>query len=82
MPVRKACRHGDWLFTCQKCGFSMYGSEAVLEWTGLRGHAHCIDKRHPQEYLRGRRDDQTVPFANPPATPNFLETNEVTPESL
>ena len=55
----------------------MYGSEVKTEWTGLRGHAHCIDPRHPQDYVRGVRDDQTVPFANPPGTPYFLGVNEV-----
>ncbi len=77
MPLRNGIRPGDWLFNCQKCGRTMYGSEVRQEWTGLRGHAGCIDARHPQEYVRGVRDDQTVPFANPPGTPYFLGVNEV-----
>jgi hypothetical protein len=82
MPVRNTYKAGDHLFVCQQCGFTKYGSEVRLQWNGLRVCAKCYDPRHPQEYLRGRRDDQTVPFANPPAAPHFLETNEVTPESL
>lgn len=78
MAVRNGFRVGDWLYTCQRCGFTVYASETELEWTGLRVcKATCWEPRHPQEFVRGRADKQTVPYANPPGEPHFLEPNEV-----
>ena len=77
MPLRNGWRSGDWNYVCQRCGFVIYGSEARREWTGLNVCDKCYDPRHPQDYVRGMRDDQTVPFANPPGTPHFLDPNEV-----
>jgi hypothetical protein len=77
MPLRNGWREGDWLYNCQRCGFTIYGSEAKREWTGLNVCSKCWEPRHPQEFVRGVRDDMTVPFANPPGTPYFLGTNEV-----
>ncbi|HTD72145.1 MAG TPA: hypothetical protein VK652_01355 [Steroidobacteraceae bacterium] len=82
MPLRHTTRPGDWLYNCQRCGWTIYGSEARQEWTGLRVCSKCFDPRHPQDFVRGVRDDQTVPFANPPGPPHFLDTNEVQPEDL
>jgi hypothetical protein len=77
MPPRNGYRSGDWLYTCQRCGFTYYASQVRQEWTGLRVCASCWDPRHPQEFVRGVRDDQTVPYANPPSAPRFLLPNEV-----
>lgn len=83
MPVRNGWRPGDWLYQCQRCGFTKYASEIRQEWTGLRVCRTCWEPRHPQEFVRGKADDMTVPFANPPAeSPHFLETNEVTRDDL
>jgi hypothetical protein len=83
MPIRNGWRPGDWLYQCQRCGFTHYASQIKLEWTGLRVCSTCWEPRHPQEFVRGVRDDMTVPFANPPAdSPHFLETNEVTRDDL
>jgi hypothetical protein len=77
MPMRNTIRPGDWLYNCQRCGFTIYGSEAKREWTGLNVCSKCFDPRHPQDLVRGVRDDMTVPFANPPGPPHFLLPNEV-----
>lgn len=77
MPIRNGIRPGDWLYNCQRCGFTIYGSEVRREWTGLRVCSKCWDPRHPQDFLRGIRDDQAVPFANSPGEPYFLGANEV-----
>lgn len=77
MPVRNAHRPGDWLYQCQRCGFTIYGSKARQEWTGLRVCSKCWEPRHPQDFVRGVHDDMTVPFANSPGAPYFLGANEV-----
>lgn len=77
MPIRNGTRPGDWLYTCQRCGFTKYASQIRQEWTGLHVCETCWEPRHPQEFVRGVADDMTVPFANPPSDPVFLDPNEV-----
>jgi len=81
MALRNGWKLGDWLYVCQRCGFTKYGSEIRREWTGLRVCESCHEPRHPHDYVRGRSDDQTVPYANPP-TNVFLAPGDVTPEDL
>jgi hypothetical protein len=83
MPIRNGWRPGDWLYQCQRCGFTKYASQIKQGWTGLRVCSTCWEPRHPQEFVRGVRDDMAVPFANAPAdSPTFLELNEVTRDDL
>lgn len=77
MPLRNGIRPGDYLYNCQICGFTYYASQIRQQWDGLRVCSKCFSPRHPQDYVRGVRDDMTVPFANPPGTPHFLLPNEV-----
>jgi len=79
--IRNTYKPGDWLYVCQRCGFTKYASEIRKEWTGLRVCSDCWEPRHPQEYVRGIRDDMTVPFANGPAY-TFLSPGDVKPEDL
>lgn len=76
MVLRNTWKRGDWLYVCQRCGLTYYASTIRLEWTGLRVCEHCWEPRHPQDFVRGVRDDQTVPFANNPDDV-FVEANEV-----
>lgn len=65
------------MINCMICGFTIYGSECRQQWDGLRVCSKCFSPRHSQDFVRGVRDDQTVPFANPPGPPHFLLPNEV-----
>lgn len=82
MPLRNTHRAGDWLYQCQRCGFTRYASQIREEWTGLRVCGDCWEPRHPQEFVTGKVDDQAVPYANPPSEPVFLTVNQVTRDSL
>ena len=81
MAIRNTWRAGDWLYKCQRCGFTHYASDIQLEWTGLRVCRRCWEPRHPQDFVRCVRDDQNVPFANNPDDV-FLSANEVTADDL
>lgn len=81
MTIRNSWKLGDWLYVCQRCGFTKYASEIRKEWTGLRVCNKCWEPRHPQEHVRGRHDDMTVPFANP-RSDNFIGPNDVTKDDL
>jgi len=63
-------RHGQWAAICDRCGFRFYSSQLRREWTGLRtcsggGTNNCFEPRHPQEFVRGRKDKQTPPWVRP-----------------
>jgi len=51
---------------CDRCGRKYKFEDTTLEWTGLRVcKRRCYEPRHPQEFLKGRKDDQHVPDARP-----------------
>ncbi len=58
-------RPGDWWTICDRTGFQVYASDTVQEWNGLRVRRQSYEERHPQDFVRGIGDDQTVPFARP-----------------
>lgn len=62
-----------WRVICDRCARKRWNHELRLEWTGLRVCADtCFEKRHPQEFVRGVRDKQTVPWARPEPDDTFV----------
>lgn len=64
---------GQWKAVCQRCGLDKLSSEIRKEWTGLRVCKECFDVRNPQDFVRGVRDDQTVPWVSPVPEPVYLQ---------
>lgn len=60
-------RPGDWLAACSMCGRQMYASELVKNWMGQYRCPKHNEIRHPQDFVRGRKDDISVPWAQMPA---------------
>ena len=73
---------GDHLVTCDRCGFTIYASEAKKEWNGLIVCPADYDPRHPQDHVRAKADKQSVTDPRPAPAIVFLGANEVTPDSL
>ena len=48
---------GDNWAECQRCGFDIYGSKLKKEWTGLLVCEKCWEPRHPQDFVRARKED-------------------------
>jgi len=67
---------GKWLVICDRCGFKRTNDQVRREWTGLMVCADtCWEPRHPQEFVRPRADQQSVPFTRPePAESNTAIT--------
>ena len=82
MSTHRHYKQGDWLYVCQRCGSDTYASRIKQEWNGLRVCPRCYEERHPQDFVRGVLDNQSVPFANPPVTAVFIEVGDVTPDDL
>lgn len=83
-------RHGRWNVLCDRCGFKYKNNQLRLEWTGLRvcsgmGTNDCWEVRHPQDFVRGRRDRQLPPWVR--SDQDGIDTspgsgNEVTVDDL
>jgi hypothetical protein len=75
-------RAGDHYLICDECGFKIRRSESRHRWDKAIVCGKCWEPRHPQDFVRGRRDRQSVPDARPEPPDHFLEVGDVTPESL
>lgn len=54
---------GQWNAICDRCGFEYKSPSLRREWTGLMacsgsGTNECWEKRHPQDFVRGKADKQ------------------------
>jgi hypothetical protein len=56
---------GDTLVVCDRSGFTVWRSDCVKEWNGLLVHKRFAETRHPQDFIRARREDLTVRDARP-----------------
>lgn len=58
-------RPGDFYRFCDRCGFRYLASETFRTWDGLYVCEADFETRHPQDFVRGRRDRQNVPNPRP-----------------
>lgn len=70
---------GKWHVICDRCGFSRVNTEVTKEpWTNLMVCKDtCWEPRHPQEFIRPRADDQSVPFTRPEPADTFIDVTYV-----
>ena len=50
---------------CDRCSFKYKADELKKEWTGLMVCSRCWEPRHPQEFLKGHKDEPQVPWSRP-----------------
>jgi hypothetical protein len=83
MGKRDYYKQGDYNVICDICGAKRKASECRLQWNNLFVcSSTCFNTRQPQDFVRGLKDDQTVPIARPRSTLTFLSAGDVTPEDL
>jgi hypothetical protein len=75
-------RSGDHYVICDECGFKVRASETKMRWDRLRVCKKDWEPRHPQDFVRGKRDKQRVPNPRPETLDLFLSENQVTRDSL
>lgn len=56
---------GDFWRICDRCGFSFRASQTFKTWDNLYVCAEDFETRHPQDFVRGRKDRQNVPNPRP-----------------
>ena len=67
---------------CDRTGFKLKAEDVVEEWNGFKVRKQSFEERHPQDNLKGFRDNQTPKVSRPEQDDVFLEVGEVTPEDL
>jgi len=65
-------REGDFYRTDDRTGRKVRASDTRKEWTGLIVDKDVWDPRHPQDFVRGLYDRQTVPNPRPVPTPVYI----------
>lgn len=67
---------GSWNVICDRCGVKRKADQVRKEWTGLIVCSDkCWEPRHPQDFVRSKPDDQSVPFTRPEKTDQFVAVN-------
>lgn len=56
---------GDFKRVCDRCGGVFRASMTFRTWDGLFVCREDWETRHPQDFVRGRIDNQTIPNARP-----------------
>jgi hypothetical protein len=74
-------KSGTYNGICDRCGSKFKFSDLKLEWDGLYVCTAngCWEPRQPQDYVKGVRDDMSVPVSRPDQPAVFLDTLYVTP---
>jgi hypothetical protein len=54
---------GEWNACCDRCGFIYKSSELKKTWDGLMVCEKDWEPRHPQEFVKGTKDKQAVPWS-------------------
>ena len=62
----------DWNLECDVCDFKMKASQSKKRWDGKIVCPEDWEIRHPQDFYRVTRDDQSVPFTRPPSADNLI----------
>jgi hypothetical protein len=58
-------KRGDWNAICDVCGFKFKASELKKRWDNMMVCEKDFEFRHPQDFLKSRRDNQAVSWSRP-----------------
>lgn len=76
-------KRGDYNRICDRCGCKRKASETREEWNGLIVcEDGCFESRHPQDFVRGKYDDQRVYKPRPDTEPDYLGPTDITADDL
>lgn len=58
-------RSGSFYRICDRTGFKVRAEDTRQEWNGQIVDKRVFERRHPQDFVKGRRDDVAVPNPRP-----------------
>lgn len=67
---------GDFYRICDRTGFKVRAKHTKKEWTNMIVREQSFEMRHPQDFVQGVRDDQTVPEPRPRSQDLFINQDE------
>lgn len=67
---------------CDASGFKVKLSALVKQWDGAMVDRRFVDRRNPQDFVRGTPDKQNLPYSRPEAPDVFVSPGDVTPGEL
>lgn len=70
---------GDWLVVDDVSGRVIHASEARHRWDGAIVGDSNWEPRHPQEFVKGVKDDQSVPYSRPALTVSVAALGVISP---
>jgi len=83
MSYEPHLRRGDWLAICDVCGFKFHASKLKKRWDGFMVCKDDFELRHSQDFVKGVKDDQSVPWTRSEAADVEVDTTGwITPESV
>ena len=56
---------GQWNFYCDLCGRKAKSSDGVKTWDNFQVCKHHKEVRNPQDFLRGIKENMSVPWTRP-----------------
>ena len=65
---------GQWNFYCDLCGAKEKSGNGVKTWDNFYVCKSHKEVRNPQDFLKGVKDDQSVPWSRPEPTDTFVVT--------
>ena len=68
---------GDYNAICDRCGFKFKASELRKTWEGFMVCQKDFETRHPQDLLRARKEDTSVPWTRPEQTDTFITVDYI-----
>ena len=68
---------GEWNFYCDLCGAKQKSSYGRKTWDGHYVCAHHKEFRNPQDFVRGVKDNQTVPWTVNASPPTYVAGGSV-----
>lgn len=75
-------RENDFNRICDTCGRKFKASATKKQWDGLITCLECYDPRHPQDFVRGRRERQAPSWVRPEKTITFLRDTYVDEDGI
>lgn len=65
-------KRGTWNAVCDVCGFEFKSDELRKNWKGLMVCRSEYETRHPQDFIRARHEDTSVPWSRPESADDYL----------
>jgi hypothetical protein len=64
--------HGENNVICDRCGSKFKASQLRKEWDNLMVCSICWEPRHPQDFVKGKADQQVPPYSRPEQSDEFI----------